>query len=242
MDSSPVTPVQRLLDDYAAYLRQERALAPPTLVYYLRFVRCFLTERFGSGRLRLSLLRATDVVLFVQRQVDRLSPKVAKLVTTALRSFLQYARYRGYITTDLAAAVPTVANWSMASIPRSIAPDHVQRVLAHCNRHSAVGCRDYAILLLLARLGLRASEIAFLKLEDIDWDTGCLNVRGKGGSRVGLPLPVEVGEAIATYLQTGRPASTSRFVFLAREGPRSRLQEPDSSVGCRPARASAGRD
>ena len=216
---SPATPVQQLLDDYAVYLRQERALAPPTLVYYLRFVRCFLTESFGTGRLRLSLLRAAEVVLFVRRQVSRLSPKVAKLVTTALRSFLQYAHYRGYISTDLAAAVPTVANWAMASIPRAIEPDHVQRVLAHCNRHSAVGCRDYAILLLLARLGLRASEIAFLRLEDFDWDTGCVNVRGKGGSRVALPLPIEVGEAIASYLQTGRPASTSRFVFLRARAP-----------------------
>lgn len=219
METSSATPVQRLLDDYAVYLRQERALAPPTMVYYLRFVRCFLTERFGSGRLRLSLLRAAEVVLFIRRQASRLSSKVAKLVTTALRSFLQYARYRGYITADLAAAVPTVANWSMASIPRSIEPDHVQRILAHCNRQSAVGCRDYAILLLLARLGLRASEITFLKLEDIDWDTSCLSVRGKGGSRVALPLPIEVGEAIATYLQTGRPASTSRFVFLRAKAP-----------------------
>jgi integrase/recombinase XerD len=216
---SDATPVQLLLDEYALYLRQERALAPPTLVNYLRFIRCFLTERFGRGRPRLSLLRAADVVLFVQHQVARLSPKVAKLVTTALRSFLQYARYRDYITTDLAAAVPTVANWSMALIPRSIEPDHVQRVLAQCNRQSAVGCRDYAILLLLARLGLRAGEVAFLKLEDIDWESGCLNVRGKGGYRSALPLPVEVGEAIATYLQTGRPASTSRFMFLRAKAP-----------------------
>ena len=216
---SDATPVQLLLDEYALYLRQERALAPPTLVNYLRFIRCFLTERFGRGRPRLSLLRAADVVLFVQHQVARLSPKVAKLVTTALRSFLQYARYRDHITTDLAAAVPTVANWSMALIPRSIEPDHVQRVLAQCNRQSAVGCRDYAILLLLARLGLRAGEVAFLKLEDIDWESGCLNVRGKGGYRSALPLPVEVGEAIATYLQTGRPASTSRFMFLRAKAP-----------------------
>jgi site-specific recombinase XerD len=135
-------------------------------------------------------------------------------VTKALRSFLQYARYRGDITLDLAAAVPTVANWSMASIPRAIAPDHVQAVLAHCNRASAIGCRDYAILLLLARLGLRAGEIAFLELDDIDWEAATLNLRGKGGRVSRLPLPLEVGEAIAAYLRTGRPASTSRRVFL----------------------------
>ena len=107
----------------------------------------------------------------------------------------------------------------MASIPRSIEPDHVRRVLAGCNRQSAVGRRDYAILLLLARLGLRAGEVAGLALEDIDWEAGCLNVRGKGGHRSASPLPAEVGEAIAAYLRVGRPASTSRFVFLRAKAP-----------------------
>jgi len=214
-----VTPAQRLLDEYALYLRQERVLASPTRVNYLRFVRSFLAERFGRGRLRLSVLCAADVIRFVQHEAAHLSPKVAKLVTTALRSFLRYARYRGYIAIDLAAAVPAVANWSMTSIPRSIEPDHVRRVLAGCNRQSAVGRRDYAILLLLARLGLRAGEVAGLALEDIDWEVGCLNVRGKGGHRSALPLPAEVGEAIAAYLRVGRPASTSRFVFLRAKAP-----------------------
>jgi site-specific recombinase XerD len=216
---SDVTPAQRLLDEYALYLRQERVLASPTRVNYLRFVRSFLAERFGRGRLRLSVLCAADVIRFVQREAAHLSPKVATLLTTALRSFLRYARYRGYIAVDLAAAVPAVANWSMASIPRSIEPDHVRRVLAGCNRQSAVGRRDYAILLLLARLGLRAGEVAGLALEDIDWEAGCLNVRGKGGHRSALPLPADVGEAIAAYLRVGRPASTSRFVFLRAKAP-----------------------
>ena len=107
----------------------------------------------------------------------------------------------------------------MASIPRAIAPDHVQVALAHCNRASAVDCRDYAILLLLARLGLRAGEIAFLELGDIDWGAATLNVRGKGDHVSRLPLPLEVGEAIAAYLQRGRPTSTSRRVFLRAKAP-----------------------
>ncbi len=238
-----VTPVQRLLDEYELYLRQERVLAPPTRVNYLQFNRRFLMDRFGRGRVRLPLLCAADVVWFVQRQAVHLSPKVAKLVTTALRSFLQYARYRGYITIDLAAAVPAVANWSMASIPRSIAPDHVRRVLARCNRQTAVGRRDYAILLLLARLGLRAGEIARLALEDIDWEAGCLNVRGKGGHRAALPLPAEVGEAIADYLRGGRPASTSRFVFLRAKAPIRGFQGPTAVLSVvRHALAQAGID
>jgi site-specific recombinase XerC len=218
------TPIERLLDEYAVYLRQERALAPKTLVLYLPNIRCFLMQRFGKGCPQLSVLRAADVLRFVQQQVARLSPQTAKMVTNALRSFLNFARYRGDITLDLAAAVPTVANWSKASIPRAIAPEHVQAVLAHCNQASAVGCRDYAILLLLARLGLRAGEIAFLELDDIDWEGATLNVRGKGGHVSRLPLPHEVGEAIAAYLKMGRPASTSRRVFLRAH---SRLHEPD---------------
>ena len=102
----------------------------------------------------------------------------------------------------------------MSSIPRAIAPDQVRRLLARINRHTAVGRRDYAILLLLARLGLRSSEVAFLELEDIDWKDGSLSVRGKGGRRLQLPLPADVGEAIVAYLRHGRPPSSSRRVFL----------------------------
>jgi len=135
-------------------------------------------------------------------------------MTSALRSFLRYARYRGEVVLDLAAAVPVVANWSMPSIPRAISADQVHQVLASIDRCTAMGRRDYAILLLLARLGLRSSEVALLELDDIDWYTGTLNVRGKSGLRNELPLSPEVGKAIAAYLRDGRPLSTSRRVFL----------------------------
>ena len=104
-------------------------------------------------------------------------------MTSALRSFLTYARYRGEVTLDLAAAVPVVANWSMPSIPRAISVDQVHQLLASIDRRTAVGLRDYAILLLLARLGLRSSEVAFLKLEDIDWNAGTVSVHGKSSLR-----------------------------------------------------------
>jgi site-specific recombinase XerC len=235
-----VTPAQRLLDEYALYLRQERVLASPTRVNYLRFVRSFLAERFGGGRLRLSVLCAADVIRFVQHEAAHLPPKVAKLVTTALRSFLRYARYRGYIAVDLAAAVPAVANWSMASIPRSIEPDHVRRVLAGCNRQSAVGRRDYAILLLLARLGLRAGEVAGLALEDIDWEVGCLNVRGKGGHRSALPLPAE-GRSNRRLLASWPPRQHQPICIFARKSTYLWLPKLDSGVVGRQARSRAGR-
>jgi site-specific recombinase XerD len=140
-------------------------------------------------------------------------------LTTALRTFLRYARYLGEVALDLAAAVPIVANWSMTSIPRAISADHVRQLLASIDRRTAVGRRDYAVLLLLARLGLRASEVAFLELDDIDWKSGRLYVRGKGAQRLELPLPTEVGQAIVAYLRHGRPLSTSRRVFLRAKAP-----------------------
>jgi len=215
-----ITPIEHLTIEFASYLRQERMLTTVTIEHYCLFVRRFLIACFSNEREpQLSRLCAADIVGFVQDQAKVLHPKRAKVMTTALRSFLNYGRYRGDIKIDMAAAVPTVANWSMASIPRAISAEHVQAMLASCHRQTAVGCRDYAILLLLARLGLRAGEIVSLTLDDIDWEVGFLRVSGKRGTACPLPIPVEVGEAIAAYLKKGRPHSTSRCVFLRCKAP-----------------------
>jgi site-specific recombinase XerD len=214
-----LTPVEHCVQDYESYLRDERVLARATIVNYVPFIREFLQGRFGRERVELSRLRARDVVRFVQRQAPRLHMKRAKLMTTALRSFLQYTRYREAVSLDLAAAVPVVANWSMSSVPRAIAPDQVRQLLASVDRTTPIGRRDYAILLLLARLGVRSGEAASLELDDIDWSLGLLSVRGKGGRRNELPLPADVGKAIAGYLRRGRPRSTSRRVFLRAKAP-----------------------
>jgi integrase/recombinase XerD len=214
-----LTPVEHHAQEFERYLIEVRALARPTITNYLPFVRSFLEERFGNEPVTLSRLCAGDVVRFVQRQAPRLHLKRAKLMTTALRSFLRYTRYLGEVTLDLATAVPIVANWSMTSIPRAICADHVRQLLASIDRRTGVGRRDYAVLLLLARLGLRSSEVAFLELDDIDWKTGRLYVRGKGAQRLELPLPTDVGTAIVAYLRRGRPLSTSRRVFLRAKAP-----------------------
>ena len=168
------------------------------------------------------------MVRFVRRQAPRLHLKRAKLLTSALRSFLHYARYRGEVTYDLAAAVPTVANWSMPSIPRAIPADAVHRLLASINRRTATGRRDYAILLLLARLGLRAGEVVRLELDNIDWNVGSLRVQGKGGQHTDLPLPADVGAAITAYLRHGRPRGSSRHVFLRTKAPIRGLLGPQA--------------
>lgn len=215
----PPAPAERWTHAYAQHLRDARGLASATISNYVPFIRGFLQARFGDGPVTLSHLSARDVVQWVQRQAPQVHLKRAKLLTTALRSFLQYARYRGAAQRDLAAAVPVVANWSMTSIPRAIAADQVRQLLASIDRRTAMGRRDYAIVLLLARLGLRSGEVVQLELEDIDWTAGQLSVRGKRGRRSELPLPADVGAAIAAYLRRGRPASTSRRVFLRTKAP-----------------------
>ncbi len=215
----PETSAERRADAYEEHLREVRGLARATIINYVPFIRSFLKDRFGAGPATLSDLRARDIVGFVQRQAPHLHPKRAKLLTSALRSFLQYARFRGQVKLDLAAAVPVVANWSMSSIPRAIGTDAVRRLLASIDRRTVLGRRDYAILLLLARLGLRSGEVAFLELDDIDWEAGRLSIRGKGGQHVDLPLASEVGRAITSYLRHGRPRCASRRVFLRAKAP-----------------------
>jgi integrase/recombinase XerD len=214
-----LTAAERCARAYEQYLRQDRALAKATIINYVPFIRAFLQHRFDDRAVRLSCLRAADVVRFVQCHARRLHVKRAKLMTTALRSFFQYARLHGKIALDLAAAVPIVASWSMASIPRAIAPEQTRKLLASIDRKSAIGRRDYAILLMLARLGVRAGEVVSLELHDIDWSAGELTVRGRRGRRIQMPLPPDVGRAIAAYLRHGRPQCTSRRVFLRTKAP-----------------------
>jgi site-specific recombinase XerD len=165
-------------------------------------------------------LHARDIVTYVQREAPRRSPKCAGLMITALRSFLRYLRFRGYIGTDLAACVPSIANWKFSSLPKFLQRHQVRQVLRVCDRRTSHGRRDYAILLLLARLGLRACEIVGLTLDDINWRTGEITIQGKGNRTSRLPLPSDVGAAIAAYLKKGRPVCSTRRVFLCTRAPR----------------------
>jgi len=214
-----VTPADRLASEYCSYLRQERGLSSTTQSHYSAFVREFLRKRFGKGPVDLSTLRAQDITGFVQRRASQIRSIRVQLMTTALRSFLRFARFRGDISRDLAACVPAVANWKLSSIPRAIPAHQVKLLLDSINRKTGMGRRDYAILLLLARLGLRGGEITALTLEDLDWEEGLIRVRGKGGRFTQMPLPVDVGEAIADYLKGGRPNTNSRCVFLRVRAP-----------------------
>jgi site-specific recombinase XerD len=216
----PLSSQQRLTTNYGRYLLQERGLAPATIVNYVPFIDQFLSARFQRIPINLSKLRARDVTGFVRCHAHKLSPGRAQLLVTALRSFLRYLRHQGKVATDLAACVPTVARWSFATLPKSLPAGTVQRVLDRSDRRSPVGRRDYAILFLLARLGLRACEIVALNLEDIDWEKARITIRSKGGRWAQLPLPTDVGEALALYLRHGRPSCSCRRVFIRDRAPR----------------------
>lgn len=217
--AEPTNCRQRFVDEYRHYLLRERGLAETSLLNYIPFIEQLLSSRFGQSNINFSELTAMDVTKFMQDRVHQLSPGRAKLLVTALRSFLRYLRYQGEISIDLAGCVPAVAVWSVSTLPKFLPAGTVQRVLDHCERDTPDGKRNYAILLLLARLGLRACEIVSLSLGDIDWDNGRVTIRCKGGRWAQLPLPADVGEAIAIYLRSGRPRCVCRHVFLRHRAP-----------------------
>ena len=165
-------------------------MAITTIERYTTVARHFLDARFGNGAVDLRALRANDGIAFIQRQARRLQPPALKCVVNALRSVPRYAQYRGEVVTALAAAVPAVAVWATTpALPKAISPEHAQRAIDSCNLSTAAGLRDRAVLLLLARLALRAHEITALQLEDCDWDGGHLRVRSKCRREQLLPIP-----------------------------------------------------
>jgi len=226
------TAAEALADRFAQHLRDQQGLATATIERYRTGARQFLQDRFGRGSVDLHTLRAVDAIAFVRRQSERLQPSAVKCVVNALRSFMRYAQYRGEVPATLAAAVPGVATWiTTPALPKAIAPEHAQRAIDGCNLRTKVGLRDRAVLLLLARLGLRAHEIIALQLNDCDWDGGHLRVRGKGGREQLLPIPTDVGTAIAAYLRRGRPASTDRHLFLRSVAPIRGLMSGSDGIG-----------
>jgi site-specific recombinase XerD len=221
--SVPRTPkircsLDRLVGDYEQFLRQERCLAPGSIGMYLPVIRRFLKHRFPTGRLHLHHLRAGDAADFILNANTDYGRRYLQSVVSILRSFLGFLLQRGRITTPLANAVPAVAARSFSELPKFLEAAQVEKLLKSCDRRRSIGRRDYAVLLLLARLGMRAGEVANLCFEHIDWRAGEVCIRGKGARLDRLPLPRDVGQAIADYLKTRRSGS-SRHVFLCGKAP-----------------------
>jgi site-specific recombinase XerD len=211
----PVGPVEQLLDRYRSYLLVERGLTVDTVSGRLGLVRPFLVGRVSAGELDLEHLSAGDVSAFVVDSCCDGRCAGGKAMVAALRSLLRFLHAEGLIRERLADAVSSVAGWRLAGLPRALEDGQARLLLDSCDRRTTIGRRDFAILTLLVRLGLRAGEVAVLELEDIDWRAGEIVVRGKGNRRERLPLPADVGRAVGAYLRRGRPASAEgRCVFV----------------------------
>ncbi len=209
------TPEDHLLRAYLRFLRQDRGLSPHTVKSYRLSVRAFLAERAAeAGAALVETIDARTVRAHLLARARTGSPQKARLIATSLRSFLRYLFLSEKKERDLSVAVPMVRRWSQASVPAVLSPDEVERILATPDCDTPTGRRNHAILLLLARLGLRAGEVVTLKLSDIHWRQGEIVVRGKGANIESLPLPCDVGEALALYLHKDRTPCSSPRVFL----------------------------
>jgi site-specific recombinase XerD len=215
------TPVERLLADYRDYLGRERGLAAGSVDGLERVARLLLIERSEPLEEALRRLDAGEVTAFVMAQCSsgRLGTGASKALAGGLRSLLRFLHLAGWTPVGLADAVPSVASWRLASLPRGLETGQVARLLDSCDRATGIGRRDVAILTLLSRLGLRAGEVAALGLDDIDWRAGELTIRGKGSTIERLPLPHDAGEALVAYLRDGRPSTDLRLVFLPARAP-----------------------
>jgi site-specific recombinase XerD len=216
----PTTPIERILTDYEQFLERICGAAITTRRKYLYFARQFLVFAFGSSTPEWSALRAETITNFVQQETSHRNGFGRKQPGSAIRVFLRYLVTGGLLPAGLEAAVPRMRVWKHASLPEHLTAEEVTRLLAACADGTAIGKRNHAILLLLARLGLRALEAARLQLDDVDWRTGFVVIRASKNHRHrSLPLPEEVGQALIDYLRDGRPTTSYREIFLEHTAP-----------------------
>ena len=215
----PATPVEELVQRYRRWLVGDRGLAEATVERYVKLARLFLTQRSTELVHSVENLTGTDIVAFLLRESERLSVGSVKGRVAELRSLLKFLYLQGVTPRPLATVVPPVAGWRDTGVPKAIPAADVQLLLGGCDRSHPIGVRDFAMLMLVARLGLRSAEVARLELGDIDWRAGQIILRGKASRQEGMPLPVDVGEALTAYLTQARPSTRIRQVFLAAKAP-----------------------
>jgi integrase/recombinase XerD len=216
----PLTSSEALIARYSAYLLERRGLALSSVRNYVGVARVFLSWReTAAGGLRLEGLDAAAVSEFVLGDARRSSVGSAKCMVTRLRALLRFLHVEGEIERDLSGAVPSVASWRLASLVKALDARSLAQLLESCDRRRRVGRRDFAVLTLLSRLGLRAGEVAALRLSDIDWRAGEVLICGKGSRQERLPLPADVGETLAGWLARGRPRCESVFLFTRVRAP-----------------------
>ena len=204
----------RIIQRFSQHLVNERGLSDSANHRYCGLAKVFLTMRFRDNKIRLRQLTAKDVYDFTLRYSRGVRPKTAAMAVSALRSFFRFLLSNGLITVDLAEYVPTIPNRKNADLPKYLGAEEIRNIVESCDRSTPTGRRNYALLLILARFGLRASEVRALTLDDIDWQSGMITVRGKGQRLNKFPLPKDVGAAIVDYIKSVRPRSSCRHLFL----------------------------
>lgn len=211
------TPLERLRAEYENYLRKQRGLAESTIYHCTRFLERFLAFRFGDKLGDLNAIRPDDIVAFICQLKGGSHPRRQKALPSHLRSLFKFLFWSGKTMRDLAQSLPHVATAS-DNLPRYLKPEDIQRLIESVRTGDAIGRRNYAMLLLMARLGLRAPEVIAIQLDDIDWRAGQILIRGKGRLHDRMPLPADVGEAVVDYIRNGR-AGSSRTLFVSATTP-----------------------
>ncbi|HEV7145942.1 MAG TPA: site-specific integrase [Pedococcus sp.] len=221
-----VTPLTALVAQYRCWLVTERGLAPSTVLRYENTARRFLREQaFNGAAFAPASLSGADINVFLLRECARVSSGSAKGRVAELRSVLRFLYLEGITPLRLGSAVPPVGGWRLSTLPPApVSTADIQRLLDTCDRSTGIGLRDFAMMTLVARLGLRSIEVARMELADVDWRAGELVVRGKGRRQDRLPLPVEVGEALVAYLSAGRNPQGARNLFLTGRAPRGPIR------------------
>lgn len=207
------------LRDFERHLIDVRGLAPTTRYARLRRVRAFLLDRFGARPIRLDKLGRTDVLGFMASYTVNWKPVSKRCVASSLRSYFRFKAISGEPTMALIAALPRIAHWRLATLPKALAPAELARLMCAFDRTCATGKRDYAITRCFIDLGLRTAEVARLRLEDVDWRGGTLRIRGKDRRVDTLPLPSATGRAIVAYLSAGHRDCGERALFLRHSPP-----------------------
>jgi integrase/recombinase XerD len=212
---APPSYVERAVELYAIYLHEERVLQSAA-GQYLSTVKSFLSYRFGNEMPRPQIISADNLTKFVLHTTRRYSISTTKSVVSALRSYVRFLFITGVLAHDLTGAIPAIAGWRQCGLPKGIEPEVLSKLLRAPDRHTQVGRRDYAILILLSRLGLRKKEVTSLRLDDINWQRGEIHIHGKGKKHERLPLPEDVGAALAAHLKNGSRKSSRAIFFSSR--------------------------
>jgi len=228
-------PVKNIVQAYAQHLDEDKGLCATTIKRNVFIIYEFLTEQFGKSRVIFSNITRDNILTYLSSNKKNRSKKSIQVSASVFRSFLRYLVMIGKIKHELTDCIPAMSGWRNAGLPVFLVKSEIKQLLKACDRRTHKGCRNYAILLLLLRLGLRASEVINLSLDDINWQVGELTIYGKGRKHRILPLPDDVGQALVAYLRCVRPKSIDRKIFVRSRAPYKGLRSPSdiTSIVCR---------